>query len=145
MKRIYFVLLIVGAIQATPTINTPPTPPTHTTHSKTAHTTDPCRLIPPMLHRLPPLLLEMVDHCHTQELKPTKERVTRRLQNNNYHGIKVLKIEPVNGLSRFYKIRYTIPYTGVYNLAKLINHKEKYIYCEANLNYCFDTPPLSMQ
>ncbi len=131
-----FICVFFTAVFAKDNIQKPPMPPFDLFSKDKKVQENPCSMIPPMLYKLPPPLLKLVDSCNNKNLKPTKNFVIKKLQKNglldkNYHK---LEIKEVDGLSRFYKISYKKYY--FFDLIKI----DKKIFCDWKLQYCFSSP-----
>ena len=75
-----------------------------------------CQIIPPMLIFMPPPLQKDLSKCKNALFKPTKEKVYKILK------LKAKKIEAVSGFTGLYKI----------------TTKKNIIYCNKDLNKCFE-------
>lgn len=133
MKSFILLLLVINIFAQG--LEKPPMPPMDLLTGDKKATADPCSLIPPMLFKLPPPLLKMVDRCNTKNLKPKKDFALKKLQKNGFTSIKKLKIEEIKNLPRFYKVSFEKSY--FFDLVKL----KKELYCDWRLNFCFTKRP----
>ena len=77
IKKMIFFILFIDIIYAKG-LEKPPMPPIDLLQQKDSKS--PCEMIPPMLYRLPPPLLEMVDKCNNETLKPKLKDIRKVLK-----------------------------------------------------------------
>jgi len=78
----------------------PPSMPSLTAKNKD----DACKIIPPMLVHLPPMLEKDLDKCKNSLYKPSINLAEKKLHDLLKRGVKVYKVTIVKGFSMLYKI-----------------------------------------
>ena len=74
------------------------------TENKMDKTKDSCKIIPPMLIHLPPMLEKDLDICKNKLYLPSKNIAEKKLKKMLKKDIKVKKISILNGFSMLYKV-----------------------------------------
>ncbi|WOE69424.1 hypothetical protein RZR97_09945 [Hydrogenimonas thermophila] len=117
---IAFVPLIAGSIPMPPSMPSIALKNDIKGDKKKDKTNDSCKVIPPMLIHLPPMLENDLDKCKNSLYKPTKKVAESKLKKLLKKDVKVSKITSLEGFSMLYKIE-----TNVGNF-----------YCNRNVDKC---------
>ena len=134
IKKMIFFILFIDIIYAKG-LEKPPMPPIDLLQQKDSK--GPCEMIPPMLYRLPPPLLEMVDKCNNKILKPKLKDIRKVLKKLDIEASDI-SIEYAKDLPRMYKIKYKKSlFWGKVD-------KSEVIYCNWKLSRCFLTSPVDI-
>lgn len=122
MKKL-LVLIAIISLNATNVMMPPSIPdiklPTHTKH-KTKKPIDKCKLIPPMLINIPPMLEDDLDSCKNKLYLPNKKTATQKLHKLLKTKIIIKNIKSTEGFSMLYQI---------------ITNKGTF-YCNRNIDRC---------
>jgi len=81
-----------------------------------------CEMIPPMIYKLPPPLEKLLTTCKNDLAKPSIKKATK------IFGKQIKDITSLEGFSQVYKVEF-------------ISKKEKTLYCNKDLNFCFKQAP----
>ena len=137
IKKIFFFVLLVEFVFAK-VLEKPPMPPINLLQQKDSKSS--CELIPPMLYRLPPPLLEMVDKCNNETLKPKLKDIKKVLKKLDIEASDI-SIEYAKDMPRMYKIKYK---KRDFRSKGSKVDKSEVIYCNWKLSKCFLTSPVDI-